>query len=30
MINGTIESILQGEKNLEDEPFDENEVIAEA
>ena len=30
MINGTIESILQGEQKLEELPFDEEDVIPEA
>jgi hypothetical protein len=29
MVNGTIEAILQGEKDLEDEPWDEDDLIGE-
>ena len=29
MVNGTIEAILQGEKDLEDEPWEEDEQIPE-
>jgi hypothetical protein len=30
MINGTIETILQGEKELDDQPWDDDDLIPEA